>query len=504
MGFLMAPAKRAGRPAGLIEGAALAAYAVWLIALGLHHEPWFDEMQVWLLARENSLTMLLGHYVRYEGTPGLWHALVWIAVRLGLPVGAMWMLSAALCLAGAAVIVTRAPFPLALRLGLLLTYFYGYQFSVLSRSYALDMVLVPLAALWFADRVRRPLRYALVVGLIANVNAFSFVAAGLLGLEWLVRLAQARRLVDRRALGALALAGALGLFALWCAWQPADNAFLEQANQSRKAIDCVIYVAMALFDRVTPGSGAAQSGLDALGGMALSLVLLGLIVRLVWAGRDRAVMLAIPLALIGFALMHSSPWHSGVLFAFVLFMVWTQWGNAVGRRSRAALIAMLALLEAMQGIQTLRTAAMDWTGNYSAGRPAAAAVMAWRAAHPGGRIVAFGGQAAEVEPYLPENVFANFHDGVPHPQFTTWQRGESFHGLPRPAEWAAQLAARPDAVLASVYWLPGPVKRDPAALACRMGYDLTRRFAATMPWRGMAIDNSLLLFERATREPCAH
>ena len=91
----------------------------------------------------------------------------------------------------------------------------------------------------------------------------------------------------------------------------------------------------------------------------------------------------------------ASSWHGGVLFVFVLFVLWTQWGNPVTPQFRKALIALIALLEVMQGVQTLHSGLPDVAGDYSAGRPAAAGVMAWRAGHPGKAIVAFGGQSFE-------------------------------------------------------------------------------------------------------------
>lgn len=491
--------------ARLLQGLALGCYAAWVIWVGLHHEAWFDEMQAWLLARDNSLVTLIGTYARYEGTPGLWHAILWVATRAGLPFGAIWVLSASFAIIAAAIVLWRAPFPLPLRIGLLVTWYFGYQYSVVARGYCLDLMLLPIAAILFADRVRRPLPYALAVGVIANINAFSFLAAGLLGLDLLVRLALARRLGDWRALAALAVAGALGLFAMWTAWQPADNGFMAQVTRLNPVASAAVFVANALFDRVTPWSTLRQNGVDVALGMLASIAFMGLMVRLVLAGRDRALMLIMPVALIIFSgAVLASSWHGGVLFMILVFVLWTQWDNPVDPLTRRLLLAALALLEIAQGVQTLHSGLYDIANPYSAGHPAADGVMAWRSAHPGARIAAFGGQSFETQPWLPRNVFANYHNGAPHPQFVRWNTDETWHGLPAPREWNALLATRPDAVLAAVVWLPAAVKADPAGQACRAGYIVSRRYPAAMLWRGLRIDNTLILFERATGGPCAN
>ncbi len=487
----------------LIQASALAIYAAWVIVIGQHHEPWFDETQAWVLARDTPLGSLFSHALRYEGTPGLWHALLWLAARAGLPVAAMGWIAAACAIGGAAVIVQRAPFPLPLRIGLLASYFPGYQYSVVARSYCLDLLLVPLAAMLFARRVERPWRYALVIALLANTNAFSFLAAGLLGLELLVRLGLAQRAGQRgagisyHALGALALAGAGGLFALWTAWQPADNGYLANTGPSVPVVSGVVFIANALFDRVTPWSDGAQTGADGVAGLVLSLVLLGLIVRLVLAGRDRVLSVALIGALVVFAdRVHSAAWHSGVLFMVIVLVVWTQWHNRVDLRTRQVLLAALALLIAAQGWQMVRSALADMNGAYAAGRPAAAALTAWRAQHPGARIAAYGAQSFELQPWLPGNPYANYHDGAPKPQFVRWVRDEAWHSMPTPRDWDSLLQSRPDAVVASRQWLPLAVQRDPAGQGCRAGYRVVEIFPAAKYWRGISVDNSLILYER--------
>lgn len=77
------PRIESAHPLWLIYAAA-SVYAL-LVALTVHrHEPWADEAQSWLLARDASLTDLWGRLLHYEGTPGLWQTLVHALIRLGL------------------------------------------------------------------------------------------------------------------------------------------------------------------------------------------------------------------------------------------------------------------------------------------------------------------------------------------------------------------------------------------------------------------------------------
>jgi hypothetical protein len=57
-------------------------FGLWLALVGLihgHHEPWAGESQAWLIARDLDLKKIWFYELRYEGTPGLWHTILWIA-----------------------------------------------------------------------------------------------------------------------------------------------------------------------------------------------------------------------------------------------------------------------------------------------------------------------------------------------------------------------------------------------------------------------------------------
>ena len=63
----------------------LAVYVVVVITVMCFHEPWFDEAQSWLIARDCSWHDLLLVRPHYEGHPPLWWLLLAIPARLGVP-----------------------------------------------------------------------------------------------------------------------------------------------------------------------------------------------------------------------------------------------------------------------------------------------------------------------------------------------------------------------------------------------------------------------------------
>ena len=56
----------------LVPFCAAVIYALVVVLMVLHHEPWADEAQAWLLARDASLWDLWTRLMHYEGSPGIW------------------------------------------------------------------------------------------------------------------------------------------------------------------------------------------------------------------------------------------------------------------------------------------------------------------------------------------------------------------------------------------------------------------------------------------------
>ena len=221
-GCVQAPAQRR---AAWTDWAALGFFIAVVVGVGAFHEAWFDEAQAWLIARDSTPWEIVSRYARYEGSPPLWHLLLWAVQNLGLPYRAIWLVSATLAAIGAALVLLRSPFPSWVRWGAAFSYYPAYQYGVVARSYALDAALIPALAALYAKRLDRPLLFGLLIGLLANCNTHSFLLAGVLGadLAWAaIRSGGWRRAGVR---GGLLLAGVLAAFAAWSTWPPGDVNF---------------------------------------------------------------------------------------------------------------------------------------------------------------------------------------------------------------------------------------------------------------------------------------
>ncbi|HTS06521.1 MAG TPA: hypothetical protein VMP68_13130, partial [Candidatus Eisenbacteria bacterium] len=163
-----------------------------------YHEKWADEAQAWLIARDLDLKTIWLHELRYEGSPGLWHTILWVAQHVfHARYDALGYVGMAGATAGVALLIFKAPFPRYIRWPLAFTYFMVYQYAVIARPYTMLPLLAFAAAILFKD-LEHPERMTVVLVLLANLSLHGTILAGCLGLIYVLDAYRARERLDAR------------------------------------------------------------------------------------------------------------------------------------------------------------------------------------------------------------------------------------------------------------------------------------------------------------------
>jgi hypothetical protein len=318
---------------GWPEWGALFIYAA-LVAFEIPcHEPWVDEAQAWQLARSLSLASLFKTYIRYEGSPGLWHFLLWMMIRVHISYAGLHWICGAIATAAASLLIFRSPFPRYLKLSLPFTYFLFFQYAVVARNYVLVPLLLFLAAIAWK---KWPIGFVLALGLLANASLHAAVVSGGLAAVYLieqVRNRESESFKDRRKLFLCALLLlTFYAFAIWTAWPPHDLNLSSFRGQSS------IYFLRAVFSLVWP---MCQPWI-------LSIPFWTAMV--IWFHARHKLYFLLPVAL--FAAFSGEVsiawWHAGILIPLLICLLWVTWrpSTAVNREyevaGRIALIIMVA------------------------------------------------------------------------------------------------------------------------------------------------------------------
>jgi len=410
----------------------LIAYACLVFACVPFHEPWADEAQAWLLARDLSLPSLLFHYLRREGHPALWYLLLWGPAHLHVSYAVLNWISALIALGGIWVLLRLAPFPFYLRALLPFTFFLGYQYAVVARSYVLFPLLSFLAAHFY--RRRKPMSVAIALGLLANVSLHgAIVAMAFAAAYWIAARRSPGRLTSKPAL----VFAAFVLFAAICIW-PTLGSLPRVGPTLNRIVDRLSFgphstapppvavshenagaPALAVSAEPLPGRDKLANAPSVLSlgvahpwPVALAFELL-VAAWLIWR-RQPALLLA-PVCLALFLIfVYAAEWHMGLLWVALLMVLWAAWDTpAEESRIHAACARRFDLQCIVTGVLTvLCVLQLPWTFHAFAYdfREAASpnpATAAYIKTLPAGTRIAGFGRSVGIEPYFPNNILLN-------------------------------------------------------------------------------------------------
>ncbi len=148
-------------------------YVVLGLTLLYYHEPWRDEAQAWLIARDLSFLRILSQ-MGYEGTPAFWHVLIMPFAKLGFPYKSMHVLHFFIAIVIIYFWLYKSPFPLYIKLLYIFSYSMLFDYCVIARNYNISLLLLFVIAYLYKERKRFALRYAVLIALLSNTNAHSF------------------------------------------------------------------------------------------------------------------------------------------------------------------------------------------------------------------------------------------------------------------------------------------------------------------------------------------
>lgn len=497
-------------------------FAVWVTYFAMlarvipWHEPWSDEAQAWLLARDLSIPQLLFHYLRYESHPALWYLILWAPSHLHLNYAVLGWISAAIAAAGIYVLLRLSPFPFYLRAILPFTFFLAYQYAVVARSYVLFPLLCFLIAHVYRQARSRPILMAVLLALLANVSVHGTLVACSLAPIYSWNLFHERRTAElsKRTLtsAAILFLTSIVLVAVTI-YPPADLHTIASPTVSRAIHSLAVqhqtasslpYSSPAPHVIQTFNTAGNTLPLPVLKDRAfarlstlpwvlsypvstshvLSCVLYLLTVFYLYS--RKALVLLAPLAVLTLFLVfvYACVWHVGLLWIVLLMVLWAAWDAEADLRRPSTQNTITALLVFVSLLQ------IPWTWNairydiHSQYYPSTQAAAYLHSLPPGLRIAGFW-DAYTILPYFSKNIFFNrattFNWNGPHTG--------KFADLPNPVSMQADLV---------IIWAGDTGILD---FAQSSGYVETHRFCGRMFLPNMATKEACYIFLEPSGRP---
>jgi hypothetical protein len=420
------PTATKSSPATWWQIADLGVLGAWIALVAFilpYHEKWADEAQAWLIARDLDLKTIWFHELRYEGSPGLWHTILWLAQHvLHAPYSALGGIGMACATAGVAFVLWKAPFPRPLRYMLVFSYFLVYQYAVIARSYNLLPLLVFAAAYFYRD-ILRPGKITAILVLLTLLSLHGTLIAAGIGLAYLLEAVKKWKVLPlpvRRSYAICIAIIALAFIFTFLIVKPTPDVdkfaktvpqFQAPSTPAPKlsvSSRLVSIVSGALLDFIVP-----------------SIIFLGLAAA--WCLlRRKFLAFALPTAslIVFYIWIHGFSHHHGTVFIAVIAGLWIAWPtrdeqrdeSVVERRGRLTMTALLVCLLAVNIWDAAVSLRYEYLYPYSGAEDAARYLSPIVAQNQ--TIFGYTYGVAAVQAYFDHNIVGNipttyYHHGIP-------------------------------------------------------------------------------------------
>lgn len=198
------------------------AFLLYLVIAGItmmNHEMWADELHSWNIAKGSESFLDIFRNSRYEGHPPVWYILLWVISKFTHDL--VWVQSIHLLVAAATVfiILFYSPFDLTTKLLLPFGYFFLFEFAVLSRNYAIGILIACVICVVMHKKIL--LYYALLL-LLTNTHMLLMLLAASLHVYF---LASQKKKIAHALLGIL-----VALPAVYFILPPAESGLHAQTG----------------------------------------------------------------------------------------------------------------------------------------------------------------------------------------------------------------------------------------------------------------------------------
>lgn len=321
----------------LPEILALALYLVSMMLIMYFHEPWFDEAQAWLIARDASLKEILFVLPHYEGHPPIWHLILLPFAKLGAPFEfSIKLISLSFSSLAMALFIFKSPFKRIVRLTIPFTYFFFYQYGVISRPYCILMFGFILCAMFYKEKDIKPFRFVLGLGIICSATAYGIILAAGIAIVWLIEIFYKnfslniikKFFLDKRFWGLLILL-VYNLILVISIIPKSDTYAINNSVKNNDYINRFIYMFFVL-----PGDATflniynyimlnfkldVYSTVGVIGSSIISITLI-IFTRI----NNKLLLLVVPYSLMAIfsTVIYFYPHHIGIISLFFLFVIW--------------------------------------------------------------------------------------------------------------------------------------------------------------------------------------
>lgn len=389
-------------------------FAILTFFIGLHHEPWADEAQAWLIARDCTISNMILHVLKYEGHPILWFGILRALNILHFPYKLLFIIPWIASCLGIYLLIFKSKLPTIIKYLFPFTYFIFFQYTVIARNHSLIFPLLATIAVFYPKRLNNPYIYTIFLILLANTSAQGFILTFLLTLFFAFDIIKSKNFLKNNSNPkhniVLLIPIIINLFTLLLTAvfmiKPADctfNANLDIRNL-RNIFDILT---SGYFNIFQPIKYLQYSIVLALYFFAYKTFCKNIYQLMLFSALNLSTVTIL-------STLYCNNWHTGYIILTFIFSCWllTNENNIeqLSYKENKIFYILALLLFSLQIFWSIKCSVFDVYNNYSASKEVAEFIKDNKLENK--IIYGLGFKTVAIQPYFDKNLFRNYKNSA--------------------------------------------------------------------------------------------
>ena len=358
--------------------------------IGINHEPWVDEAQSWIIARDASAFEIIWNIARYEGSFPLWHLTLKLFINLGLDYEQLYIVPILISAIGLIVFLKKVEAPKIVKILLPFSYYILYQYTIIARSYSYLLLAFSLLAITYKKRIENPLKYVLALGFVSLISMHGIIIAVILGITFLIEIIKGKNI--KKYIKELILFGTIIIVECIILFPRSD---LYMTVAAAYTIPEIIKTIIGMLI----GNGNIFFKIYNIVSIIMFIVLAKNLVKV----KNKDFIITIFILLIFMFAIRFGSHHSGILFLFVIFGIICKYEQVKDKNKNIDRILVIVLV--MYTIISILPSINDFKYEYSGAKEMAEYIS--EKGYNQEEIFGFGYKTVSVQAYFEENLYDN-------------------------------------------------------------------------------------------------
>lgn len=370
-------------------------FLLFALLIGINHEPWTDEAQSWIIARDASSFEIIWDIARYEGSFPLWHLTLKTFINFGLEYEYLFIVPIIISAIGLIVFLKKVEAPKYVKILLPFTYYVFYQYTIIARSYCYLLLAFSLLLITYKKRLEKPLNYILSLIFMSLISMHGMIIAVVFSITLFIEVLKQKNI--KRYIKEFIIFGIIMIGEVIILFPRSDLYMTVSAAYT------VPQIIKSIIDMLI-GNGNIFFKIY----NAAALVLLIVLFSRMFVVKSKDILISMIVLFLFMFIIRFASHHSGIIFLLMMFGIISYYDEIKAKTKHFDKLFIVVLV--LYSILSIQSGINDYFHEYSGAKAMANYIKEMK--YDEKKIVGFGFKAVSLQPYFEENLYTNMDEAI--------------------------------------------------------------------------------------------